>query len=70
MKELIKVTTNLKGEQLVHGRDLHEFLEVKTRYNDWFVDMIQYGFNENVDFISFTEKRVKPQGGVQQLTML
>ena len=63
MKELIKVTTNLKGEQLVHGRDLHEFLEVKTRYNDWFVDMIQYGFTENVDFISFTEKRVKPQGG-------
>lgn len=63
MNELIKVTTNLKGEQLVHGRDLHEFLEVKTRYNDWFVDMIQYGFTENVDFISFTEKRVKPKGG-------
>lgn len=63
MNELIKVTTNENGDQLVSGRGLHEFLEVKTRYNDWFVDMIQYGFTENVDFISFTEKRVKPQGG-------
>ncbi|MCK6145668.1 antA/AntB antirepressor family protein [Enterococcus hirae] len=59
MKELIKVTTNEENEQLVSGRELHEFLEVKERYNDWFPRMREYGFYENVDFISFTEKSVK-----------
>lgn len=63
MNELIKITKNESGEQLVSGRELHEYLEVKTRYNDWFSDMIKYGFTENVDYIGFTEKRVKPQGG-------
>lgn len=61
--EIIKITTDINGEQLVSGRELHKFLEVKTRYNDWFTDMTQYGFIENVDYTSFTEKRVKPQGG-------
>ncbi|WP_420844220.1 ORF6C domain-containing protein [Lactococcus taiwanensis] len=42
---------------------MHKFLGVKTRYNDWFEDMVKYGFTENIDFIGFTEKRVKPQGG-------
>ncbi len=47
------------------------FIGVKTRYNDWFEDMVKVrGFTENVDFIGFTEKRVKPQAVVQALTML
>ncbi|ENZ6655057.1 antA/AntB antirepressor family protein, partial [Enterococcus hirae] len=45
MKELIKVTTNEENEQLVSGRELHEFLEVKERYNDWFPRMREYGFS-------------------------
>lgn len=32
MKELIKVTINEENEQLVNGRELHEFLEVATEY--------------------------------------
>lgn len=63
MNELITTTQNENGEILVSGRELHEFLEVKTRYNDWFKEMLKYGFEENVDFISFTEKSVKPSGG-------
>ena len=63
MNQLITITQNENNEQVVSGRELHEFLEVKTRYNDWFEDMVKYGFTENVDFIGFTEKRVKPQGG-------
>lgn len=63
MYELIKTYKNEQNETLVNGRELHKYLEVKTRYNDWFTDMIQYGFIENVDFTSFTEKRVKPSGG-------
>lgn len=62
MKELIKVTTNESKEQLVSGRELHEFLEVTTRYNDWVKRMFDYGFTENVDYLTLTQKRVTAQG--------
>ena len=67
MNELIKVTTNEHGEQLVNGRELYEFLGVKDNYTDWFKRMIKYGFDENVDFISFSEKSDKPFGGRPQV---
>jgi anti-repressor protein len=67
MNELIKTFKQKDGSVAVDGRDLHNFLEVKERYNDWFKDMQKYGFTENVDFISFTGKRVKPQGGRPQI---
>lgn len=67
MEELIKTFKQNDGSVAVDGRDLHNFLEVKERYNDWFKDMQKYGFTENVDFISFTGKRVKPQGGRPQV---
>lgn len=51
MNELIKVTTNENDEQLVSGRELHDFLEVETPYKKWFGRMSEYGFAENVDFI-------------------
>ena len=63
MNELLKVTTNEQQEPCISGRELHEFLEVKERYNDRFPRMIEYGFTENVDFSTFTQKSVKPQGG-------
>lgn len=67
MNELIKTFKQNDGSVAVDGRDLHDFLEVKERYNDWFRDMQKYGFTENVDFISFTGKKVKPQGGRPQV---
>lgn len=63
MMELIKITTNKNGEQLVSGRELHEFLEVGTPYHIWFPRMVDYGFSENVDFITFEQKCSKPSGG-------
>lgn len=60
--ELIKITTNENGEQLVSGRELHEFLEVKDNYTDWFKRMTTYGFDENVDFIGLSEKSDKLGG--------
>ena len=35
------------------ARELHEFLEVKTAYKDWFPRMCEYGFTEGQDFCSF-----------------
>lgn len=50
--EIVKV--NYENERAtVLGRDLHEALEIKTRYNDWFPRMCEYGFVEGVDFYSF-----------------
>ena len=57
MKDLIKITTNDKGQQLVSGRELHEFLEIRTKYKDWFPRMVEYGFEENIDFIRVAQKR-------------
>ncbi|WP_394903982.1 phage antirepressor KilAC domain-containing protein [Clostridioides difficile] len=59
---LIKVEVNEYQEQILSARDLHEFLEVGSRYNDWFNRMIGYGFVENEDFISLTQKKVTAQG--------
>ena len=50
MNNLIKVNTNEKGEVVISGRELHEFLEIGTEYMKWFDRMTEYGFTENVDF--------------------
>ena len=57
MKDLIKITTNDKGQQLVSGRELHEFLEIRTKYKDWFPRMVEYGFEEGIDFVMVAQKR-------------
>lgn len=35
------------------GRELHDALEVKDRYTQWFTRMCEYGFDEGKDFCSF-----------------
>jgi len=50
--------------QTVNARDLHEFLEVKSRFNDWITNRIaDFDFIENQDFVSITENLVNPRGG-------
>jgi len=56
MNELIKVNYS-KVDPTVSGRELHELLEVKTKYGDWFSRMKEYGFTEGVDFILVAQKR-------------
>ena len=60
--ELIKIKTNENGEQLVSGRELHEFLEVGTKYTQWFDEMTKYGFVENVDYSTLNELSEKKEG--------
>ncbi|MNW46721.1 Phage antirepressor protein KilAC domain protein [compost metagenome] len=57
MNQLIPTHSNESGNILVSGRDLHEFLEIGTQYTKWFDRMIEYGFQENVDFILVSQKR-------------
>lgn len=62
--ELIPVYETEKGEPVASGRELHQFLEVATRYNDWAKARIEkYSFNEEEDFITLTENLVS--GGKQ-----
>jgi phage anti-repressor protein len=51
MNQLIKVDINKKFEQVVSGRRLHAFLEVKTEYSHWINRRIEDGgFLANEDF--------------------
>ena len=64
--ELIKLTKNEQGIETVNARELHAFLEVKTRFNDWISNRIsEFGFAENKDFVSLTENLVT--GGKQNI---
>lgn len=52
MNEIIKV--NYENDRpTVLARNLHDFLEVKTAFKDWFPRMCEYGFSEGTDFCSF-----------------
>lgn len=65
MKEIIKINTN-ENDITLSGRELHEFLEIKTEYKKWFSRMIEYGFTENVDYQRVTQK-CPTLGGVQEI---
>lgn len=56
MNELLKVDFG-NPEPTVSARELHEFLEVKTKYGDWFHRMREYGFTEGIDFILVAQIR-------------
>lgn len=61
MNELI--TINYENERpTVSGRELHEALEIKTAYKDWFPRMCEYGFMEGEDFNVLKNERVQKEG--------
>ena len=55
MNELIKIKINENQEVVISGRDLHDKLNIESKYIDWINRMIDYGFSENVDFIYSSE---------------
>ena len=60
MSELIKITKTESGK-IVSARELHLFLEVETKFNDWILRMFEYGFELNVDYIILLKNENKPQ---------
>lgn len=68
MNELIKVKVNKNNEQVVSGRDLHEFLEINTPYVKWFNRMLEYGFEENIDYLPHGQKC--PSGGASGVKVI
>lgn len=63
MNELLKV--NYDNERItLSARELHEFLEIETPFKKWFGRMVEYGFQENIDYKEVMDKIVQnPQGG-------
>mgnify|MGYP004492741323 CR=1 FL=1 len=55
MNELININYDT-DKPTVSGRELHEALEVKEKYTDWFKRMTEYGFAEGEDFTLVSEK--------------
>lgn len=63
---LININTNSE-EITLSGRELHEFLEIKTPYAKWFGRMIEYGFDENIDYATVGQKCPIANGGYQEV---
>lgn len=60
MNEIIQI--NYESENpTVSARDLHEGLEIKSKYADWFKNMSAYGFTDGVDY--FTVSKNLENGG-------
>jgi len=57
MQELVKITTNAEGNQVVNARDLHQFLvkdakggQIGEDFSNWIKRMLDYGFQKSIDF--------------------
>jgi anti-repressor protein len=55
MTNLINITTNENGSNVVSARELYKFLEPTERFKNWFDRQLQYGFEENIDYIGCKE---------------
>lgn len=61
MYELIKIEEK-NGQQLVSARELHEYLQVKSRFNDWIINRInKYNFEEYNDYTKILVQCVRGQ---------
>ncbi len=59
MEQLIKIHEDNSQRQVVSARELHEYLQVQSRFNDWINNRIQrYGLIEGEDYTSFTKNLV------------
>lgn len=65
MNDLIKVNYDNADCPTVSGRELHEALEVKTAYKDWFPRMCEYGFTEGEDYTRCSNLSSENQHGGQ-----
>ena len=68
---LIPINSAEKENPTVNARDLHAFLEVKTRFNDWITNRIaSFNFTEGQDFVLLTEKLVSGNNAISKVYYL
>ena len=61
MNELVRISYDSE-QPTVSGRDLHQTLQVKTPYTQWFDRMKDYGFSENSDFVTVHKNVIRVDG--------
>ena len=65
-KELIKITTNDKGERLVSGRELHKGLKVEKAFSTWIQTQLEnVDAIENIDFFPLKEESSGGRPGIE-----
>ncbi|MBO0953249.1 antA/AntB antirepressor family protein [Fibrella sp. HMF5405] len=58
-QDLLQITTGVTGSPTVSAREFHTFLQVKSKFIDWFRNRVEkYGFVEGQDFVRVTQERV------------
>lgn len=59
MNELVTIKKAVIGSDEVNAvdaRELHEFMEIETRFNDWIIRRIDdYGFVNNIDYLKLSK---------------
>lgn len=68
IQQLFNLKRNEDGTVAVSGRELHKGLKIETQYTKWINRMIDYGFEENIDFITISQKRLTAQGNQTTFT--
>src|SRR5690606_30643725 len=64
--ELVPDYVTDRGEKIVEARELHEFLEVGTKFTDWIKERIRkYGFVENEDYLLVLTKSGERQNVIK-----
>lgn len=61
MNDLMRINYSTK-EPTVSARELHEGLEIKTAFKDWFPRMADYGFEIGKDFNPLKNEQVRIEG--------
>lgn len=61
MNELISINTEV---QTVSARELHEKLNIGTKFTTWFERMCEYGFAEGEDFVTTSQNWETAQGNM------
>lgn len=70
IEEVIKVEVNENQEPIVSARELHKALGVKKHFTDWWVQQLNYGFDEDVEYTySPRSEEVQNNGGIQVRTL-
>lgn len=64
MNDLVSIPLKDNTEFPVNARDLHSFLGVKTRFNDWIQRrLVDYQFSIDEDYLVVLNLEYNPQGG-------
>lgn len=61
MNDLITINYDTENPT-VSARELHEGLEIKTAFKDWFPRMAEYGFEIGKDFNPLKNEQVRIEG--------